>query len=78
MSDAWNPPAQGSKEREEMPSHAFLLPSERKFPYKKKVNGQWQISCEGLKQAITRAQQHGYKSVEARARQLYNRHCKKD
>lgn len=49
MDDKWNPPKIGSKKREEMPSHAFLLPSEKKFPYKKKVNGKWVVSCEGLR-----------------------------
>lgn len=78
MTDVWNPPKQGSSKREEMPSHAFLLPKERKFPFKKKVNGKWVISCEGLRQAIVRAQQHGYASVLKKARQLYQKHCKKD
>jgi len=47
--DKWNPPKIGSEKRQQMPPSAFLLPKERKFPYKKKVNGQWKISCEGLR-----------------------------
>jgi len=47
--DKWNPPPVGSKKREEMPSHAFLLPSKRKFPFKVKRNGRWVVSCEGLR-----------------------------
>jgi len=50
----------------------FLLPKERKFPYK--IRGK--ISCPLLRAAIRRAAQHGYPQVEAKARRLYNRYCK--
>jgi len=43
----WNPP-KTKKKREKMPAHVFLMPKERKFPYKKKVNGKWKISCKGV------------------------------
>lgn len=43
-SKKWNPSPAGSKAREVKPSHIFLLPGKKKFPYKKKVNGQWKIS----------------------------------
>ena len=76
-SKKWNPPPAGSKAREKKPSHIFLLPSKRKFPYKKKVGGQWKISCAGLRAAMSRARQHGYESVYKRASALYNKHCKK-
>lgn len=77
MTDAWNPPPQGSKKRKEMPSHAFLLPKERKFPFKVKRKGKWVISCKGLRQAMIRAQQYGYAKVLKKARELYEKHCKK-
>jgi len=64
------------KEREEVPAHVFLLPSERKFPYKRYKNGEWVISCADLRDAIRLAAIHGYKSVEAKARKLYEEHCK--
>lgn len=61
------------KERKELPAHHFLLPKERKFPYKNKDGT---INCRLLRAAITRAAQHGYPSVEKRARKLYEKHCK--
>ena len=76
-SKKWDPPPAGSKKREEKPSHVFLLPSKRKFPYKKKVGGKWKISCTGLLAALRRAAQHNYPDVEKKARSLYNKHCKK-
>ena len=72
----WNPP-KSKKKREKMPQSAFLLPSKRKFPYKKKVNGKWVVSCPGLRQAIRRQAQYGYSGVLAKAKRLYNKHCKK-
>ena len=69
----WNPP-KTKGEREKMPASYFLLPKERKFPYKTRTG---QISCKGLRQAITRQAQHGYQSVLKRAQQLYKKHCKK-
>ena len=77
-SKKWDPPAQGTKKREEKPKHVFLKPDERMFPYKKKIGGEWKISCQGLKSAMTLARTHGYDSVYKRARSLYNRHCKKN
>ena len=52
---SWNPPAAGSKEREEMPSHVFLDPENKRYPYKKYVDGEWKISCAGLLAAYRRA-----------------------
>lgn len=34
------------------------------------------INCRLLRAAISRAAQHGYKEVEAKARRLYQKHCK--
>lgn len=70
----WNPPKQGTRKRNAMPSHVFLMPKEKKYPYKKKVNGQWKISRSGLLACIRRAAQHGHKAVEAKARRLYQKH----
>ena len=72
-SKTWNPPKSKSK-RSEMPASYFLMPKERKFPYKTRTGS---ISCTGLLQAIRRAQQHGYQSVMKRAQSLYAKHCKK-
>jgi len=41
----WNPP-KTKGEREKMPASYFLLPKERKFPYKTRTG---QISCKGLR-----------------------------
>jgi len=41
----WNPP-KSKKERSKMPASYFLLPKERKFPYKTKSG---KISCKGLR-----------------------------
>ena len=76
-SKKWDPPAQGTKKREEKPSHVFLMPKEKKFPYKKKVNGQWKISCQGLQSAMKLARTHKYEQVYKKARSLHNKHCKK-
>jgi len=51
----WNPPPAGSKEREEWPSHVFLDPENKRYPYKKYVDGKWKISCAGLLAAYRRA-----------------------
>lgn len=61
-------------EREELPGEYFLLPSERKFPYRNKDGT---INCRLLRAAITRAAQHGYREVEEKARRLYERYCAK-
>ncbi|MCD6412401.1 hypothetical protein J7K91_01845 [bacterium] len=60
------------RRRERAKASDFLLPKERKFPYK--IRGA--ISCPLLRAAIRRAAQHGYPQVEAKARRLYNRYCK--
>jgi len=60
-------------ERRELPAHHFLLPKERKFPYKNKDGT---VNCRLLRAVIVRSAQHGYPNVEKRARKLYERHCK--
>lgn len=49
----------------------FLLPTERKYPYK--VGGK--ISCNLLKAAMSRAKQNGEMAVHKKATDLYNEEC---
>jgi len=63
------------KERAKVPAHVFLLPSERKFPYKRWRNGEWVISCADLRDAIRLAAAHGYRKVLARAQKIYAEKC---
>jgi hypothetical protein len=60
------------RERKKVPASHFLMPKERKFPYKNKDGS---INCALLRAAISRAAQHGYPEVERKARSLYQRHC---
>jgi hypothetical protein len=71
---AWNPPSQGTNKREAMPSSCFLVPGEKKYPWKVKRNGQWVPSKQGLMAALHRAAQQGDASVEAKARRLLKTH----
>lgn len=61
-------------EREELPRDYFLLPKERKFPYR---NRDGSINCKLLRAAMTRAAQFGYREVYEKARRLYDRFCAK-
>lgn len=70
---SWKPPPIGSKKRDEMPSHAFLVPSQKKYPYKKLVNGEWKISCAGLLAAYRRAIMNGDTSVSEKAKRIAKR-----
>jgi hypothetical protein len=54
---------------------AFLLPSEEKFPVMTLHAKGCHYDCRGLTAALSRAQQHGYHSVAARARSLKRKHC---
>lgn len=58
------------KRREELPGSYFLMPKERKFPYK---TSDGKISRRLLIAAIHRAAQYGYKDVESKAREILNR-----
>jgi len=72
-----NVPPVNSPKREDWPSHVFLKPGERKYPYKKYVNGQWKVSCAGLLAAMRRAIMNGEQSIAAKARALAQRYkCK--
>lgn len=61
-------------QREEAKSSNFLMPKERKFPYKNKDGS---INCNLVRAAITRAAQYGHTQVEAKARRIYEANCKK-
>lgn len=73
-SKEWNPPKQNSSKREKMPAHCFLMPSEKKYPYKKKINGKWVISQSGLRAAISCANRAGHKAIAAKASKLYQKY----
>lgn len=60
------------KERKQVPSDHFLLPSQRKYPYK---DSSGKISCNMLRAAISRAGQNNEGAVEARARALLKSNC---
>lgn len=49
----------------------FLLPSQRKYPYK--VNGA--VSCDLLRAAMSRAGQQKQTGVEKKAKALFQQHC---
>lgn len=59
------------KKRADAPASNFLLPAERKYPYK--VNGV--ISCDLLKAAISRSKQNNEMGVHKKAMDLYDTHC---
>ena len=61
-------------QRRKMPASHFLLPSQRKFPYR---NPDGTINCRLVRAAISRAAQHGYPQVKAKAQRIYQRNCKK-
>lgn len=64
--------------RDHLPAHFFLLPDERKFPYKNwKGPSEGAINCNALRVAIARASQHGYSKVKKKAMMLYQRYCAK-
>ena len=65
-----NIPPVGSKKREEMPSHVFLDPANKRYPYKKYVNGEWKVSCAGLLAAYRRANMQGHTSIANKAKNL--------
>ncbi len=60
-------------ERKKLPSSYFLLPKERKFPYRNKDGS---VNCNMLRAAEVRAKQTNRPGVAARARKLRERYCK--
>ncbi len=63
----WEPPKVNSPERDKMPKDAFLLPEQRKYPYKKQVDGKWVISCAGLRSAYIVANLRGDTEIRDKA-----------
>ncbi|NIA04110.1 MAG: hypothetical protein GWP09_02050 [Nitrospiraceae bacterium] len=59
--------------KEKANSSDFLLPGERKYPYK--LNGK--IDCKLVRAAITRAAQNHESTVLAHAQRIYDQHCQK-
>jgi len=68
----WHPPGIGSKARRNMPRSAFLVPSQRKYPYKTKRGGRWVASERGLMAAYKRAKQQHNEPVAAAALRKLN------
>jgi hypothetical protein len=66
----WDPPAPGTEERKEMPSSAFLSPSNRTYPYKIKVDGEWVVSARGLRSVISVANFQGQPAISAKASKI--------
>jgi hypothetical protein len=73
----WNPPEEGSKDREEMPSSCFLDEQHKKYPYKKKKDGKWVPDEEGLLAAERRANQFGKSEIANKARKLLDKYFPK-
>ena len=69
----WNPPAQGTKARNNMPASAFLDPAHKKYPYKVKRNGKWVPSRAGVIAAKKRAAQQGKTALVAKADRILSR-----
>ena len=73
----WNPPAEGTKERNEMPKDCFLDEKNRKYPYKEMVNDKWVQSEEGLHAALQRAEQFDKTNIADKAKKLLNKYFPK-
>jgi len=63
--------ARYGKKRADLPDSYFLMPKERKFPYK---TADGKISKKLLMAAYKRARQWGYTQVAAKAKRLLKRH----
>ena len=61
--------------REKAPKDYFLDPANRKYPYR---TWEGEISCDRLKAAMSLAALHGHERILARAKMLYEKHCKKE
>lgn len=59
------------KNREKDDSGDFLMPAERKYPFK--INGK--ISCKLVRAAMSRAGQNGETEVSKKAHALFEEHC---
>src|SRR5574344_1214815 len=70
----WNPPKEGTKEREEMPSSCFLDEKNKKYPYKELKDGNWEPSKEGLLAALHRAEQFNKTDIANKAKKLLDKY----
>ena len=68
---AWNPT---DSKRKTMPSSCFLIPSQRKYPWKVYRNGKWVPSATQLKAAISCANSTGNKAISAKAQRLLHKY----
>ena len=68
---AWNP---STKKRETMPSSCFLIPSQRKYPWKVKRGGKWVPSQSQLRAAISCANRAGATGISAKAQRLLHKY----
>ena len=71
ISNWWDDP----KLKEKAPKDYFLDPANRKYPYR---TWDGEISCERLKAAMSLASLHGHSIIYARAKTLYENHCKEE
>ncbi|EKF49525.1 hypothetical protein H17ap60334_04917 [Thermosipho africanus H17ap60334] len=65
-----NVPPAGSSKREDMPSHVFLDPVNKRYPFKKYVDGRWKVSCAGLLAAYRRATMNKDNDIVNKAKSL--------
>ena len=65
---AWNP---SDKKRKTMPSSCFLMPSQRKYPWKVYRGGKRVPSATQLRAAISCANRAGATTISAKAQRLY-------
>ena len=65
---AWNP---SDKKRKTMPSSCFLMPSQRKYPWKVYRGGKWVPSATQLRAAISCANRAGATTISTKAQRLY-------
>ena len=68
---AWNPT---DSKRKTMPSSCFLMPSQRKYPWKVYRNGKWVPSATQLLAAISCANSTGNKAISAKAQRLLHKY----
>ena len=73
MARKWRPPKVGSKARQKMPRSVFLIPSQRKYPYKVKRGNRWVATEQGLMAAYRRAILQKNAHVKNRARAKLNK-----
>lgn len=74
LNHEWAPPEVDSEERDEMPASAFLSPSDRTYPYKHKIGGEWVISEQGLRSAISVANIRKRPDISRKAQKLLAEH----